>query len=286
MRNIRAVFLCAGSNFRKWWKNPIIILMIIVWGLFLLSHFIEVPALSIQRGSKMVPWLMPFTLFLPLDRFLFCVVMIVLFAQAPFSDISTPFTMIRTGRLPWFLGQILYIFGTSAIVTLFTFICTVLVTVPCMDLQVDWGPRLYRIVLDVAMGRNGLAEPIMSSYSVWEALWHTAKLQFLTGTLIGTMILFFNMIRYGVGMLVTSGIAVWSLFAMYGINGTQRYGRAIYRSAILQWSSLFSLYPIVEREGVPLGDAVNTMVRLTVLFLIGSIVLYYKRDAHFNRSRF
>ena len=285
MRNIRAAFLCAGSNFRKWRKNPTVILMIVVWGLFLIAHFIEVPAFSLQRGSDMVPWLMPFALFLPVDRFLFCVVLIVLFAQAPFSDISTPFAMIRTGRLSWFFGQILYILGTSVIVTLFTFVISALITIPCMDLRMDWGPRLYRPVLDIALGKNGLAEPIMSTYNVWEALWHTAELQFLTGTLIGSMILFFNMFRQGLGMLVTSAVAAWSLFAMYG-QGAYNYSRTIYRTAILQWSSLFSLHPIIERDGIPMGDAVNTMVRLIAIFLIGSIILYYKRDARFNRSQF
>ncbi len=286
MRNIWAAFLCAGSNFRKWRKNPTIILLAVVWSLFLISYFIEVPAVSLQRGSNIIPWLMPFTLIHPLNRFLFCTVMIVLFAQAPFSDISTPFAMIRTGRLSWFLGQILYILGTSAVVTLFTFVCTVLVTVPCMDLRMDWGPRLYRIVLDVALRENEMAESIMTSYSVWEAMWHTAKLQFLTGTLIGSMILFFNMFRQGLGMLVTSAVAAWSLFAMYGRDSVRNYGRAIYRTAILQWSSLFSLHPMIEKEGVPMGDAVNTMVWLIAVFLIGSIILYYKRDAHFNRNQF
>ena len=285
MRNIRAIFLCAGSNFRKWRKNPTIILMAVVWALFLISHFIEVPALCLQRGSTMVPWLMPFALIRPLNRFLFCVVLIVLFAQAPFSDISTPFAMIRTGRLSWFLGQILYVFGTSAIVTLFTFVCSALMTVPCMDPQLEWGPRLYRMILDVALEGNGVAEPIMASYSVWEALWQTAKLQFLTGVLIGSMILFFNMFRQGVGILVASAAAAWSLFAMYG-QGVYNYTRAIYQTAILQWSSLFSLAPIVERDGVVMREAVSTMSGLIAVFLIGSIILYYKRDAHFNRSRF
>ncbi len=285
MRNIRAIFLCAGSNFRKWRKNPTIILMGVFWLLFLIAQFIEVPALSLRRGSAMVPWLMPFALNAPMDRFLFSIVQIVLFAQAPFSDLSTPFTMIRTGRLPWFVGQILYIFGTSALFTLFTFVCTFLMTISCMDLQADWGPRLYRMILDVALRKDGLAEPIMKTYQVWEALWHTAKLQFLTGALIGSMILFFNMFRQGLGVLVTSAVAAWSLFAMYG-SGSYNYGRIIYRTALLQWSSLFGLYPIVEKEGVAMGDAVSTMLCLTAIFLIGSIILYYKRDAHFTRDRF
>lgn len=124
MDRLRQVVLVMGMNLRRWRKNPQIWL---AFGLgfvicFLLSN--KVLVFSQEHGT-VLQMLEPFiwTFGDATSILIISLCLLLLFADVPNIGTEVPFVLIRTSRLVWLLGQILYV-----IVATLLFVCFVLIS--------------------------------------------------------------------------------------------------------------------------------------------------------------
>lgn len=126
----RQAFIVAGNNFRRWHKNPrIIITFFLAFILcYLLSDkvviFAEKSGTTLQLVEAFV-WT-----FGDADSILLAsMLLLLLFADMPFISTATPLYLMRIDRKTFLAGQVIYIIGATAAYMLFILVSTVAVCI-------------------------------------------------------------------------------------------------------------------------------------------------------------
>jgi len=128
MRRLKQVFLVASYNFRRWNKNPrVIITFLLAFVLcFLLSDkavkFAEEYKTTMQTVEAFV-WTFGDSNSILLTSML----LVLLFADMPFLGTAVPYYLSRMNRSTWLLGQILYISLATTVYMVFILLSTVLI---------------------------------------------------------------------------------------------------------------------------------------------------------------
>ena len=291
LSEVQAALYCAGTNFRKWYRNPTIIVLALVWLAYTYHACHGLTDFCVDNGYYIHPWVLPFYTDNTHANFMYICMLMLLFAQAPFCDATVPFTMIRTGKRAWFLGQVLYIAGASLVFLLFHYGAMLLVLAPALGFSPNWGGVIEGLAKNSSLMQEydtTLLEfnpQLINDYGPWEATWKTMLLLWLTSMFVGYLILFFNaMVKPGVGIIVTGGMACWTKFAG-SVHGMLTYGAWISKTALFYWGSLSGLYPM--RSGsVPAETAVPIQLGIIAVCIVVSTVVFSRKDTVFEKGRF
>lgn len=131
MREIRQVFQLARQNFSGWKRSPRI------WMTFLLALvlclMLSDQVLShAQRYETILQIAEPFiwTYGDGASVMLSSLLLVLLFADMPFVDQQTPYSLVRTKRNIWLAGQIIYVISATIIYNLFLFVVLACMTAP------------------------------------------------------------------------------------------------------------------------------------------------------------
>ena len=128
MKRVRQVFSVSACNFRKWHRNPRIYVTFLL--AFILCFLLSDKAVRFARlyGTPMQiaePFVWTFG-----DAnsiLLSSLLLLLLFADMPFIDPSTPFYLMRTDRKTWILGQGVYIVLSTFLYLVFVLLSTALI---------------------------------------------------------------------------------------------------------------------------------------------------------------
>ena len=138
MNDLSKVWLCTRINFSKWPVNPRIYTVaaaILAFSIWNISGFVQYSDLV---GQKITPWIFPH-MFSPVMIVAYGCFTALLFSDAPFADSHMPFILVRSGRLIWIFGQIIYIFVTAFIYTAFQLLVSIIILLPKITLSSEWG---------------------------------------------------------------------------------------------------------------------------------------------------
>lgn len=129
MCKVRQVFYIAQSNFRKWYKNPQIIMCFLLAFIFcfLLSDKVMQFAQSRDthlQGLEAFIW----TFGDSQSVLAISILLLLLFSDMPNLSNEVPYFMVRTNRRVWMLGQILYLLTATFCFMLFILGATVLLS--------------------------------------------------------------------------------------------------------------------------------------------------------------
>lgn len=129
MCKVRQVFCIAQSNFRKWHKNPQIIMCFLLAFIFcfLLSDKVMQFAQSRDthlQGLEAFIW----TFGDSQSVLAISILLLLLFSDMPNLSNEVPYFMVRTNRRVWMLGQILYLLTATFCFMLFILGATVLLS--------------------------------------------------------------------------------------------------------------------------------------------------------------
>lgn len=129
MCKVRQVFYIAQSNFRKWHKNPQIIMCFLLAFIFcfLLSDKVMQFAQSRDthlQGLEAFIW----TFGDSQSVLAISILLLLLFSDMPNLSNEVPYFMVRTNRRVWMLGQILYLLTATFCFMLFILGATVLLS--------------------------------------------------------------------------------------------------------------------------------------------------------------
>jgi hypothetical protein len=124
-QRLRQVLVIVANNFRKWHKNPRIFVLFALSLIlcFLLSdkavQFAQEFGTTMQLAEAFV-WTFGDANSILLSSLL----LVLLFADMPFIDASTPYHLVRTDRKTWLCGQLLYVALATIIYVLFILLVT------------------------------------------------------------------------------------------------------------------------------------------------------------------
>lgn len=214
MSKIRQIVLIACSNFRKWHKNPQIILSFLLAFIFcfLLSDKVLQFAQShgtYLQGMEAFIW----TFGDAQSVLAISILLLLLFSGIPDLSNEVPYLMIRTDRTVWMLGQILYLIAAT-----FCFMLFILAAAVLLSIGRAYPANLWSDTAAI-LGYSGLGESLAvpAFVKVLELTdpYHCTLHIFLlmtgyTVTMAGN-ILFWNLCRSNGGMV---GGMVYSIFGL------------------------------------------------------------------------
>lgn len=280
MFNIKVALFCALINFRKWLVNPKIHAIFILIFVFILYHSSGLATFAGEISHKIGPWIFTHLTSPPILQ-VFGFFAVLLFSDAPFQDKQSPFVAIRTGRLNWIVGQLLYILMATAIMTVFTFLTTILAMWNHTEWTMEWGTLIESLAMGTIDFPNTVS--IFFNYVVIEqlsplfALMASLLLFYLVVVLIGVVILFFNVVLVQTAGIVAAGVLIaMSFFVVY--IGTLLFGVEIYYYSPVSWMSIHNLeWANATNLPSPLYALVTLSLSILLLSTM-SIIAFTKKD--------
>lgn len=282
--NIKNITFCSLTNFKKWIVDIKIYVLFILIFVFSIWNLSELYEYSKVVGIGVSPWFFPHLLTVPVTVPIFSCFAMLLFSNAPFIDRHMPFILVRTGRITWVLGQLLYIFFASLLYTVTNYLITVIAFIPRIDFTSDWGKIIRTLALNPASAMEkgiektvNIQNGIVSTFSAIEATLISLGLFFLVTFFIGIVIFSLNLMIGKMSGLIAIGILVFiSYFSIF--VGRLTIGLKVFYFSPLSWTSL----QYVDWYGS--GEAPSFLY--VVVFLLGtslilcflSIVSFAKKD--------
>lgn len=215
-KKIRACFSIAQNNLYKWVLNPRIYLVAVLLGAYFHSRIFPILQFCDHYEVGISPFLFPF--FLSDDHVVLIVSLgaMLLFCDAPFIDLEQPYIILRAGRKNWVLGQIFYLIIASLFYTVFAFLVMLLLLLPKLELQFDWGKVIGTLVQTTTGSEFGISIPfdryIYFGYSPVEATVISVLLCFSVVLFLGVLMFYLNLrVNRMVGTIVSGLLVLWQL---------------------------------------------------------------------------
>lgn len=204
MRSLKQILLVAQAGFRGWRRNPRIVLTFLLAFVvsFLLSDKVTQFALKYNTElGFMEPFIWTFG---DADSILIIsLLLLLLFADAPGLGNETPFYLVRTSRLKWMLGQLLYIAGAVVVFVIYVFLSTCIVAGQRTYFANVWSRTAA--VLGYSDIGSEIAVPsfvkVMELASPYECALHIVLLVLGYSVLMSGIIICFNMFKGRAGMI-------------------------------------------------------------------------------------
>ena len=282
--SVRSIFSICAQNFRKWttdYRMWTIAVLLIVMTLIFAD---DVRKNAIVLGSDVSMWIFPLLYISRYMKLVFTLPVVLMFCNAPFIDKNQTFVMMRTSRVKWLCGQILYIIAASAVYYLFIFLLSVISTIFIADLSLDWGGTFYSLAYGgVIMPDNVMKvevpKIIVEYFSPIQASFFTFFLSWLAGIFLGMIIFFFNLVtqnRY-IGIVVSFAFVVWAFMVK------DTYGLARYRKiSPISWHTLDNIDVGGLTPYPTFTYCVSVLAGLILLLIIGSFVFGRKKSLDFK----
>lgn len=187
MYKIRQIIYIARGNFRKWHKNPRIILCFLLAFIFCFLLSDKVMQFAQSRGTYLQG----------VESFLWTfgdaqsvlaisILLLLLFSDMPNLSNEVPYFMVRTNRVVWMLGQILYLISAVFFFMLFILAATVFLSAERAYPANMWSDTA------AVLGYSGIGETLAVPAFV--------KVMELTTPYVCSLHIFFLMTGYAVSM--------------------------------------------------------------------------------------
>lgn len=200
----------AVYSIRKWFSNPrysilFIMLFILTW-----TTLNPVKNFCTYTGVRTNPLLFVFYSCNFIHQLLFMSGIIFLFSNAPFMDECELYVIQRSGRKSWVIGQILYIFMSSAIYFLILILMSILILAPYSTFGTDgWGKVINTLSQTNAAGQVNLGfmvpYKIIRLYSPFQAIFLCFIFEWLAASIIGMAMFCVNLLfKESLGIVIGS----------------------------------------------------------------------------------
>lgn len=223
MKLIKTVWSVCLQNLRKWQTDYRIWTIAILAVIMIWIYIDDMERIANGLGTEIPIWIFPFLYSQFHTKLIFTLPIILLFCNAPFFDSNQVFVYMRTGRIKWLCGQIMYIVTASAIYYIFLIIVTLLSTLLTGNFSMNWGKTLITTAnSNAAMYFDSpfisVSKIVTTYFSPLNAVWFTFLLSWLCATMIGLIICFCNLITKTrtLGITITSLLVVLSAFVDNG----------------------------------------------------------------------
>ncbi|MDC3424448.1 hypothetical protein NC797_07990 [Aquibacillus sp. 3ASR75-11] len=224
------------QNLRKWTSNYRVWIVAILLIILTQNFTKEIIDFANDININVSPWLFPFLFTQKFIKLLFFFPLILLFSDAPFIDDNQPYVIARSGRIPWSVGQIGYIFVSTAIYFIFLIFLTIVINFSSIQFTSEWGKVLGTLANTNASVVVGLKTIIPSNtlyyFTPLQAMWFSLMLSWLAGVFLGLIIYVMNSLTN----TRIFGILTASFFLVLEAAVNNR--PELYRYSPISWSNL------------------------------------------------
>lgn len=218
MKSLKCVFSICAQNMRKW-QTDYRVWCIALFAIVMTGIYVDdMQRISEVLETKMPIWIFPFLYSQFHTKLIFTLPIVLLFCNAPFTDRNQTYVFMRSGRMKWLCGQVLYIITASAVYYLFLFVISLLFTVFSGELSFEWGRTLSTLsysskaVYEANAPYIEISTTIITFFKPLQAVWFTFLMSWLCGVFLGLLIFLCNLISStrSVGILISSAMIIIS----------------------------------------------------------------------------
>lgn len=216
MKSGKGIFHIAAMNFRKWQTDYRIWCIAVLLAVVTAIYVDDMRKSAEIIGADIPIWIFPFLYSQFHTKLIFMLGVVLMFCNAPFIDSNQMFVYMRSGRLKWLCGQVVYIIAASAAYFLFLFIISLLFTVFTGEVSLEWGKTLVSLSADSRLHTIAdapfvdISTKVITFFTPIQAVWFTFLLSWLGGLFLGLLIFLCNILSNTrlTGILVSSFLVV------------------------------------------------------------------------------
>lgn len=204
MCSIRQIFLVVRSSFRRWRKNPQIILVFVI-GFILCFLLSDKVVQFVDKHDSLLQTTEPFiwTFGDAKSVLIISLLLLLLFSNMPNLDNSVPFMLIRMKRNTWMLGQILYLIAATIVFVSFILLSTMVLCGKNAYPGNMWSETAA--ILGYSDIGSKISIPsfvkVMEFNSPYQCTFHIYGLMLGYSLLMASIMLFFNLISENGGTI-------------------------------------------------------------------------------------
>lgn len=262
------IFRICFQNIRKWTTNSRIMMCFMLAFLLVISYTGGLRIVANYLGEDMNPWIYPFLMTYRYIKIFFMIIFVFILCDAPFIDSNQISVILRTSRVKWCLGQILYIISSAFTYSVFLFLSSIIVNIRYIKWGTSWGTVIGKAgssgimnTLGVNYSTVNISNTIIRYYTPIQAIILTFIIQFLSMVMIGLIIYFFNSITK-IKILGVVIAAFWILFTAIADNNA----KMIWISPIT-WNSINNI-DVAGATAYPSYSFVFSMYGITIIVLM------------------
>lgn len=290
MSRLKIIVLCAADNFRKWRNTPriwVLALAIVAFGAW---DYVSMSAYAREIYGGMTSWVLPFSLQSPIMVMVYGCITVAFFCNAPFADRHMPFLLIRSGRLNWILGQILYIILAAGVYVGFYLLVSVIGMLPNIQFANEWGWAEKAMAAgNMAVSSHQMTLRVDSHIvDYFTPMGATGTMLFLmwgVAVFCGMLIMMFNLISRGTLGITISGILIFLSYFWYYF-GLMWFGPYVFWFAPLSWCTMWGVDFWNTGERPPFSYVALALMLSSAIMAMVSVVIYCRRDVNVAKEEF
>lgn len=274
---MKSIRICV-QNLRKWLGNSRIYIAFVIVFLFTLIYTKGLWLVADNVGEKLSIYIFPFLTTYRYMKIIYLFPLLLLFCDAPFVDANQQFVMIRSSRLSWGIGQMLYIICGSFFYALFMLLSSIVVNIGHIQMGASWGKSLILAgttnicsILGIQYDTVQISSIIVKYYTPAQAMLWSFLFLWMICIILGLIIYDFNILfQSNIVGLFAAGFLI--LFTAV-VDGIQQW---IWYSPV-SWSSLNNI-DVAKTTSLP-------GIYFVLFVYIGAILALLIAGAVLSRSR-
>lgn len=274
---MKSIRICV-QNLRKWLGNSRIYIAFVIVFLFTLIYTKGLWLVADNVGEKLSIYIFPFLTTYRYMKIIYLFPLLLLFCDAPFVDANQQFVMIRSSRLSWGIGQMLYIICGSFFYALFMLLSSIVVNIGHIQMGTSWGKSLILAgttnicsILGIQYDTVQISSIIVKYYTPAQAMLWSFLFLWMICIILGLIIYDFNILFQSniVGLFVAGFLILFTAV----VDGIQQL---IWYSPV-SWSSLNNI-DVAKTTSLP-------GIYFVLFVYIGAILALLIAGAVLSRSR-
>lgn len=274
---MKSIRICV-QNLRKWLGNSRIYIAFVIVFLFTLIYTKGLWLVADNVGEKLSIYIFPFLTTYRYMKIIYLFPLLLLFCDAPFVDANQQFVMIRSSRLSWGIGQMLYIICGSFFYALFMLLSSIVVNIGHIQMGTSWGKSLILAgttnicsVLGIQYDTVQISSIIVKYYTPAQAMLWSFLFLWMICIILGLIIYDFNILfQSNIVGLFAAGFLILFTAVVDGIQ------QLIWYSPV-SWSSLNNI-DVAKTTSLP-------GIYFVLFVYIGAILALLIAGAVLSRSR-
>lgn len=271
MRLLKNSWFVCCQNFRKW-RHDYRIMLAAILILIGVNYFSgTLGSVCTGMGLKMSPWLFPFLFTSSLSSVILFLPLLLIFCNAPFIDANQPYSIIRTGRTAWSIGQIVYIGLTSIVYLLFIIFASILLHIGHMEFTTDWG-KFFTSMGNLTFHTDvyipiSIPTRIINYFTPLQAMWFTFLFLWFSCMFVGLIVYLFNSLTNTriVGVGIAGAFLVFDAFLSFTL-AHPNINYFLYHFSPVTWSHL----NLIE---IDYGTTQPTFPYVMIMYIILTVIL-------------
>lgn len=206
--------------FRQWRMNIKVLLTLALLIVFLIGMANPLQETTSALGYAISPAILPFLLSSEVNQLILAICFLFLLSDAPFMNEAQLFVIQRTGRLPWVLGQVLYVMLSAAIFLAVLALIVLIVIAPYATFSCHgWGKVVTTLAYTDAGQQLHLAIPfsakIIESLEPAQALLLELLLEYLALAFVGLLMFVINLVSSTkIGLYASGFVCLYDILAV------------------------------------------------------------------------